>query len=85
MHSKSNSAEIMINDKADEVTEELSQSLLSSYQIRLGTSMRDRDFIFDCVQFLYYKRHKINLKRGGSNRDSPDWIQIRKNKNKPYQ
>ena len=75
----------MINDKADEVTEELSQSLLSSYQIGLETSMRGRDFIFDCVQFLYYKRHKINLKRGGSYRDSPDWIQIRKNKNKPYQ
>ena len=32
MHSNSDNIEIMINDKADEVTEELFQSLLSSYQ-----------------------------------------------------
>ena len=32
MHSNSDDIEIMINDKADEVTEELFQSLLSSYQ-----------------------------------------------------
>ena len=38
MHSKSDNIEIMINDKADEVIEELFQSLLSRYQIELETS-----------------------------------------------
>ena len=33
IHSKRDSIEIMVNDKADEVTEERFQSLLSKYQI----------------------------------------------------
>ena len=39
----------MINGKADKVTEELFQSLLFRYQIRLETSMGGSDFIFYCV------------------------------------
>ena len=30
------------------------------------------DFIFDCVNLLYYKCHKLNLNRSGSNIESPD-------------
>ena len=44
----------MINDKADEVIEELLQSLVFRYQIGLGTSMRGSDFMFVCVHLLYY-------------------------------
>ena len=40
--------------------------------------MKGSDFIFDCAHLLYYKCHKINIKRGGSYIDSPDQI---KNKN----
>ena len=43
--------------------------------------MRRSDFIFNSVQVLYYKCHKINFKRG-SYIDSPDWIiKIPKNTN----
>ena len=49
MHSKSANIEIMINDKADEVKEELLQSLFSRYKIGLETSVKGSDFIFDCV------------------------------------
>ena len=45
--------EIMINDKEDEVIEELIQSLLNRYQMELTTSMRGSDFIFDYVHLLY--------------------------------
>ena len=38
-HSKSDKVEIMINNKADRVIEELSQSFFSRYQIELDTSM----------------------------------------------
>ena len=62
MHSKSENIEIVINDEPDEVIEELFQSLLFMYQIGLETSLRGSDFIFDCVQLLYYKCHKINFK-----------------------
>ena len=46
MHSKSDNIEIMNNDKADEITEERFQSLLSRYQIVLETSMKGGDFVF---------------------------------------
>ena len=59
LHSKSDNTQIMINDKVHEVIEELFQSLLPRYQIGLETSMKDSDFIFDCVHLLYHKCHKF--------------------------
>ena len=64
----------MINDKAGEVIEEL----FPRYQIRLKTSMKGRGFIFDCVNLLYYKCHKIKFKRDGSYVDFPDSIKNKK-------
>ena len=43
MHSKSNDINITINDKANEIIEELFESLLSRYQIGLETPVRGRD------------------------------------------
>ena len=40
--------------------------------------MRGSDFIFDSVQLMYYKCHKVNFKRGGLYIDSPDWIKKKK-------
>ena len=34
--------------------------------------MKGREFVFDYVKLLYYKRNKINLNCGGSYLDSPD-------------
>ena len=53
MHSKSDIREIMINDKADCVIEELFQPLLSRCQIGLETPIGGSVFVFDCVQLLY--------------------------------
>ena len=36
--------------------------------------MRGSKFIFDNVDSLYYKLHKISLNRGGSYIDSPKWL-----------
>ena len=36
--------------------------------------MKGSDFIFDSVQLIYYKCHKLSFKRGCSYIDSPDWI-----------
>ena len=57
---------------SNEVFDNFFESLLSRYQIGLETSMKGSDFIFDSVQQLYYKFHKINFRRGGSYIDSPD-------------
>ena len=53
IHSKFDNMEIMINGKADEVTEKCFQSFLSRYQNKLKTSIRSGDFIFGCVNLLY--------------------------------
>ena len=36
--------------------------------------MRGSNLIFNSVQLLYYKCHKTNFERGGSNIDSPHYI-----------
>ena len=40
--------------------------------------MRVSEFVFDNVDLLYYKRHKISLNRGGSYIDSPKWLKNKK-------
>ena len=70
----------MINDKEDEVNEELLASVIKKYQIGLEKSKRGSDFIFDCIHLLYYKCHKMNLNYGGSYIAYSDW---RKNKKTP--
>ena len=69
MHSKSDNIEIMMNDKADEIIEELFDSLKNRYQDNLE-SMKGSEFVFAFNQLLYYKCHKIKPNRGGSYRCS---------------
>ena len=73
MHSKSDNIEIMINDEADEVIKDIFELLKNRYQNNLE-SMKSSEFVFDYVQLLYNKCHKINPNRGGSYIDFPDWI-----------
>ena len=72
LHSKSNNIDFMSYDNAYEVVNELFESLFWRCQAGLVTLMTGSDFIFDSVQPLYYKCHKLNFKRNGSYIDSPD-------------
>ena len=45
----------MTYDNPDEIIEKLFDSHLSKYQISLQIQMRGNDFVFDCVNLLYYK------------------------------
>ena len=78
MHSKSDNIEILIGNETDEIVEELFDSLLQRYQKELEESMKGSEFVFDNVDSLYYKLHKISLNRGGSNIDSPEWLNNKK-------
>ena len=49
---------------ANEVVNELFELLRTRYLGNLETSMRRTDFIFDSVQLMYYKCHKVNLNVG---------------------
>ena len=68
----------MSYDNANKVVHELFDPLLLRYQIGLEISMRGRAFIFESVQRLHYKCHKIHFKRWGSYINSPDWIKKKK-------
>ena len=77
MNLKTDNIEIIINDEADEVTKQLFDSLKNRYQNNFE-SVKGSEFVFDYIQLLYYKCHKINQNRGGSYIDSPDWIKNKK-------
>ena len=78
MHSRSDNIKFTSYNDANEFVDELFESLSSRYPGNLETSMRGGDFIFDSVQLMYYKCHKVNFKRDGSYIDSPYWIQKKK-------
>ena len=40
--------------------------------------MKGSDFVFDYVQLLCYKCHKINSNRSGLYIGSPDWMKTKK-------
>ena len=52
MHSKHSN---MIDNKEDEIIKKLFKSCLYRYEIVLKTSMKGSDFIFDLVDYFYYK------------------------------
>ena len=66
-----------MNDETDEYIEELFKSLKNRYQNNLQL-MKGSEFVFNYVNLLYYKCHKINPNCGGSYIVSPDWIKNKK-------
>ena len=56
----------------------LMNSLRSKYQHNLETWMKGSGFVFDSVQLMYYKCHKVNFERDGSYMDSPNCIKNKK-------
>ena len=69
----------MINDEADEVIKEPFDSLKDRYKKKLKP-MKGSQFVFDYVQLLYYKCHKITANHHRSNIDFPYWTKTKKEK-----
>ena len=44
----------------------------------LEKSVKGSEFVFDSIDLLYYKLHKISLNRDGSYIDSPEWLKNKK-------
>ena len=78
MHSKSDNIKFTSYNDMNKAVDELFDLSCATYQGNLETSMRRSDFIFDSVQKMYYKCHKLNFRRGGSHIDYPDWIKQKK-------
>ena len=68
----------MIYHNVDEVTEKNLNHFLADITLDWKHKREIVIFIFDCVNLLHEKCHKINLKRGGSYIDYPDWIKTKK-------
>ena len=68
----------MSYDNVNDIVDELFGLLCSRYQRNLETSMEGSDFVFNSVQLLYYKYHRINFRCDGSYTDFPDWIKKKK-------
>ena len=78
IYSPSDIIEVMMGSETDKIIENLFDSFLQRYQKDLEESIRGSKFVFDNVDSLYYKLHKISLNRGGSYIDSPKWLKNKK-------
>ena len=73
--------EIMISDKEDNIIKKKLIHLEIVIKINLEL-MGGSEFVFDYVQLLYYKCHKIGLNHDGLYVNSLDWIKNKKSKSK---
>ena len=65
MHSTSNSIKFTPYSDANGVIDELFESICLKYHENLKISMRESDFIFDSVQLMCCKCHRVSFIRGG--------------------
>ena len=68
----------MIGNKTDEIIEKLFDSLLQNYCRNLEEPIKARKFVPDSIDLLYCHLQKVDLKRGGSYIDSPEWFKNKK-------
>lgn len=78
MHSKSDNREILIDNDTDEIIGKLFNSLLHKYQTGFKELMKGSEFVFDYIDTLFFKCHKIRLNRAGSYLDFPELIKNKK-------
>ena len=70
LYTNSDNIVIMLSYETDDIIEELFESLLKRYQEGLEEKMKGIGFVFESVDILYYRLHKISLDRSGSYIDS---------------
>ena len=78
IHIHSENSPIFIRYETDNIIKELFKSVLEECQENLKTKMKRSDFVFNSVDALHYKLHKISLNRRGSYIDSPKWLKDKK-------
>ena len=78
MCSPSDNIGVTLGIETDKIIEDLFDTFLQRYQKGSEESMRESEFVFDNVDSLYYKFHKISLNRVGPYIDSPKWLKNKK-------
>ena len=69
----SNNTKIMWGSDTDNIIRELSESFLHNYQEELKI-IKESEFIFESVELIDYKLHRVPLRRDGSYIESSEWL-----------
>ena len=64
---------IMRGSDTDYVIRKIFRSFLRNYQEELKI-IKGSDFVFESVELMDYKLHRVRLRRGGSYIKSPEWL-----------
>ena len=73
----SDNVSIMQGEDTNDIIKEPFESFLHNYQKELR-NIRGSDFVFESVDLLDYKLHRVRLKRDGSYINSPRWLENKK-------
>ena len=82
MHASSDNIKFKPYSDANNVIDKLFKTLRSKFQVNLITSVRGSDFIFDSVQLMCYKCHRVKFIAGGLHLVSSYRIKKKKSNNK---
>ena len=69
----SDNENIMWGNETDNIIKELFEYFLGNYQ-KVEQRIRGSDFVFEGVEIIDYKLHKVSLKRGGSYTEYHEWL-----------
>ena len=69
----SDNVSIMWGSNTDGIIRELFRSFLHNYQGELKIT-KGSDFVFESVELMDYRFHRVRLKKGGSYIKSPEWL-----------
>ena len=69
----SDNASITRRSDTDYIIRELFRSFLRNYQEELKI-LKGSNFVFESVELMDYKLHRVRLRRGGSYIKSPEWL-----------
>ena len=73
----SDNVSIMQGSDTNDIIREIFRSFLHNYQEELKM-IKGSDFVFESVDLLDYKLHRVRLNRGGSYIKSPKWLENKK-------
>ena len=73
----SDNVSIMQGENTNAIIREIFRSFLHNYQQELKM-IKGSDFVFESVDLMDYKLHRVRLNRGGSYIKSPKWLENKK-------
>ena len=74
MHTKNDNIKIMNGTDTSDAINKLIDSFMKRYQEGLETKMKGSSYIFERIDLLEYRLHKISLNRGSSYIESSEWF-----------